>query len=114
MLNHSICGAETHVIYEGGKETVYVVICENHFLKVVVQFQAVIAERLLVAVAGFTCDRIDQLLVEESEIFWRENCVGLLISAWEEATVSAEILFFPFKLQNHIEGIDITAAVDCQ
>lgn len=69
MLDHSIY--KTHVIYEGGEETVYIVIGENHFFKVVVQFQAVMAERLLVAVAGLTRDRIDQFLVKESKILRR-------------------------------------------
>ena len=50
---------QTHVIDESGEETIYIVIGENHFFKVVVQFQAVIIKRLLVAVACFACNRID-------------------------------------------------------
>lgn len=105
---------QSYVIYESGEETINIVIGENHFLKVVVEFQAVIAERLLVIVAWFACYRINKLFVKQAKIFWRYNCVSLLIAPWEKATVSAQIFLFPLKLKNHIKSIDITAAVDCQ
>lgn len=87
---------------------------ENHFFKVVVKLQAVIVERLLMIVARLACYWVYEFFVKQAKILWRQNRVGLLIATWEKATVSAEIFFFPFKLQNHIECIDITAAVDCQ
>lgn len=95
------------MIDESGKESVDVVISENHFLKV----NALIVE-LVVVVICFARYRIDEFLVKQSKIFWGHYRVGLMIATRQKPTVTYEIFFFALKLQNHVESIDVTAPVD--
>jgi hypothetical protein len=102
-----------YVIDESGKEAINVVIRENHFLKAVIKLHALVAERLMV-VARFGFNGINELLVEESEIFGREDCVSLLIAAGQQPSMAAQILLLPLELEDHVERIDVTAPMDCE
>lgn len=95
------------MINESGKESVDVVISENHFLKV----DALIVE-LVVVVICFARYRIDEFLVKQSKIFRCHYCVGLMVATRQKPTMTYEIFFFALKLQNHVESIDVTAPVD--
>lgn len=53
---------------------------ENHSLKALIELHALVVELLVVKTRfGFY---INELLIEESKIFERKDCVSLLVSFW--------------------------------